>query len=116
MVKTLTPEHKEKLRLGREKKLAESKQGREAQKEIVETIREIVKLVPEPRLEGFELYRALKEKGFPQGGGGENMEDVNGTEIVYIPTYGEVIAFFIADPNKMYQMRDAVIRAYIELA
>jgi len=109
-----------KKKRGRPKKTVEQKQHYEkaaqVQKEIVEVFTEVVKYIPEPRLEGFELYRALEQKGFPQGGSGQIMEDPNGTTKAYIPTYGEVIAFFMADPEKMEQMRDAVIRAYIEIA
>ncbi|MDE2232920.1 MAG: hypothetical protein KGJ90_02195 [Patescibacteria group bacterium] len=111
----------EKKKRGRPRKTLEQKEATrtasEAQKEIVEVIKEIIVRVPEPRLEGFELYKTLKDKTrFPQGGSmGQWMEDPNGFEVVYAPSYQEIITFFMADPEKMNQMRDAVIRAYIEL-
>lgn len=78
-------------------------------------IREVIKEVPEPRLEGFPLYKALKNKGFFQGGQGYNLEDPNGIEIVYVPHPQEVISYFIGDPPTWDKLRDAIIRAYIEL-
>ncbi len=93
----------------------QSREARHIQKEVVETIREITKYVPEPRLEGFELYKALKDKGYFQGGMGQTIEDPQGTETVYIPHYTELLTYFNGDPDKMERMRDAIIRAYIEL-
>ncbi len=108
-----------KRKRGRPRKTPEQKEqyqeANKAQKEIVEVFKEIVKYIPEPRLEGFALYKALKEKGYYQGGGGYEMEDPNGIERAYIPTYQEVITNFIGDPDLMDKMRDSVIRAYIEL-
>jgi len=77
--------------------------------------KEIVKTVPEPRLEGWELYKALKDKGFFQGGMGQWMEDPNGTERVYVPHVSEVYGYFIGDPEKWEQLKDHMIRAYLEL-
>ena len=97
-------------------KVKEETKVSDIQERIVEVIKEVVVQVPEPRLEGFELYKKLAEKGFYQGGMGQWMEDVNGTERVYIPHPTEVITYFIGDPDKWDLMRDAIIRAYIELA
>ena len=81
-----------------------------------EVIREVIKYVPEPRLEGFELYRALKNKGYYQGGSeGQWIEDPNGTERVYVPSPSELYTSFLGEPEKWLALRDAIIRAYIEL-
>jgi hypothetical protein len=96
-----------------EKKVAQ--EARQIAKEVVETIKEVIKYVPEPRLEGFALYKALKDKGYYQGGMGMYMEDMNGTEKVYVPHTSEVYAYFLGDPDKWEALRDAMIRAYIEL-
>lgn len=85
------------------------------QEKIVEVLREVVQYVPEPRLEGYELYAALKDKNYHQGGSGQYMENPNGIDSVYIPTYQELITSFIGNPDVMDKMRDAIIRAYIEL-
>lgn len=91
----------------------------DVQQQVAAVIKEIfvekIVEIPAPRLEGFELYKALKDKGYPQGGMGQTMEDPNGIERVYIPHPNEVQAFFIENPDKMEAMRDAIIRAYIEL-
>lgn len=78
-------------------------------------IREIIKEVPEPRLEGFALYKALERKGYFQGGMGEYMENPNGIDRVYVPHYTELLTNFTGDPDKLNKMRDAIIRAYIEI-
>ena len=111
MVKTLSPEHKEKLRLGREK----ARQSRVTQKEIVETIKEVIKYIPEPRLEGWELYKALRDAGFYQGGIGQTMENVNGTDRAYIPEVSEIYGAFVLDPQGWGNVRDALCREWIEV-
>ena len=93
----------------------QAQEAREIAREVVETIREVIKYVPEPRLEGFALYKALKDKGFFQGGMGAYMEDANGTEQVYVPHATELYTYFLGDPAKWESLRDAMIRAYIEL-
>lgn len=106
----------EQKKRGRPRKTADVK---DVQQQITEIIKEIIVEriveVPEPRLEGFELYKALKEKGFYQGGQGRFMEDPNGIETVYIPLPDEIYTYFIGDPSKWEQFTDAMIRAYIEL-
>jgi len=76
-------------------------------KEVIiekEIIKEVIRTVPEPRLEGYF-----------QGGMGQWMEDPNGTERVYVPHVSEVYGYFIGDPEKWEQLKDHMIRAYLEL-
>ena len=77
--------------------------------------KEVIRNIPEVRLEGWQLYKSLKDKGYYQGGMGQWMEDPNGTEKVYIPHVSEVYTYFIGNPAQWELMRDALIRAYIEL-
>lgn len=89
------------------------------QKEVVEVIKEIFVtkeiLVPEKKLEGFELYKALKDAGFFQGGIGQFMEDINGTEKVYLPHASEIYQSFAQDPQGWDIVRDYLARAFLEL-
>lgn len=79
-------------------------------------IREVIREIEKPRLEGYELYKKLQEVDFPQGGVmGNYMEDPNGTEKVYVPHVQEVLGFFTGNPDKWEGMRDGIIRTYIEL-
>lgn len=108
-----------KKKRGRPRKTPEqreaTKEAAQIQKEIVEKIVEIIKYVPEPRLSDWDLYKALKDRNFPQGGVGHFMESPNSSESVYIPHVSEVYQYFIADPFTWDRMRDAIVRAYLEL-
>lgn len=65
-------------------------------------------------LKGFELYRELKARGFPQGGVGSFMEDPNGTEKVYVPHPSEIYASFVGDPSQWNALRDAMIQVWLK--
>lgn len=83
----------------------------------IEVIKEvfITKEVEKSQLEGFELYKALKDVGFFQGGQGQFMEDVNGIEIVYIPHASEIYQSFAQNPEGWDIVRDYLARAFLEL-
>lgn len=93
----------------------------DVQEQVVEAIREVfiekIKIieVPAPELKGFELYLALKNQGFPQGGIGQFQEDINGTERVYLPHASEIYAQFAQNPDGWDTIRDHLARAYLEL-
>lgn len=83
---------------------------------IVEKIVEKIIEVPAKVLEGFALYKKLKDNGYPQGGMGRFVEDPNGLTKVYIPRPEEIYTHFIADPNGWQALTDTLTRAWIELS
>lgn len=89
------------------------------QQQVVEVIKEVFitkeVIIPEKKLEGFQLYKALKDSGFFQGGVGQFMEDVNGTEKVYIPHASEIYQSFAQDPQGWDTVRDYLARAFLEI-
>lgn len=100
-----------KRKSGRPKKLSPlQEQMKEVIKEVIRTVE-----VQAPKLEGFELYSKLKDTGYYQGGSGYYMENSNGIDKVYVPQAQEIISFFSGDPEKWDQMRDGIIRAYLEI-
>ncbi len=82
----------------------------------IEVIKEIVveRLVEKKELSGFDLYKKLKDAGFPQGGIGAFEEDLISPEKVYIPHISEVYGQFIADPKDWDKLRDAMCRVWID--
>ncbi len=80
------------------------------EKEVIRTVE-----VEKPQLEGYGLYAALRDIGYPQGGMGNMMENPNGVDKAYVPHAQEVLAFFSGDPDKWELMRDGIIRTYIEI-
>jgi len=87
-------------------------------KEVIvekEIIKEVIRTVPEKRLEGWELYKALKDKGYFQGGIGQIMNDVNSTESAYVPEVSEVYTSFVLDPDGWGDVRDALCREWIKM-
>ena len=101
---------------GRPRKLDINKP--DVQTQVVEIIKEVLitKEIPieSPQLEGFTLYKALKDNGFPQGGIGQNIEDPNSTEQAYIPEVSEVYQAFLLDPMGWGNVRDALCREWIK--
>lgn len=97
------------------------KRGRPATKkvapqaQVAQAIKEVIKFVDRPELEGYELYKALENTGYFQGGSGYYIENPNGLDKVYVPTAPEVVSFFAGDPDKWELMRDGIIRAYIQI-
>lgn len=87
----------------------------DAQTQVAQTIKEVIKFVDKPELEGYELYLQLRETGYFQGGGGQYLEDPNGIDKVYIPTAPEVVSFFAGDPEKWEEMRDGIVRVYLQI-
>lgn len=91
----------------------------DVQQQVVEVLKEVfierIKEVPQPRLEGYELYAKLKQLGFFQGGVGEYMESVSSTDRVYLPHASEIYASFAQDPQGWDVIRDYLARAFIEL-
>ncbi len=65
---------------------------------------------PESR---FDLYKRLKEAGYPQGGGGQYMGDPDSNVKVYIPTYQELLTHYVADPKDWELMVDAITKVWI---
>lgn len=61
----------------------------------------------------FELYKRLKDAGFPQGGAGNWMLNPDNDEKVYIPLPGELYTQFIGDPAHWEKMRDAMAEVWI---
>lgn len=104
---------------------APKKRGRpvkvDVQKQVVETIREIIvekeiiKEVPVKQLSDFDLYYALKQVGFPQGGIGEFMESPLTDEKVYLPHASEIYTQFAQDPAGWNVIRDYLARAFLEV-
>lgn len=87
--------------------------------QIVEIIREVPIIrevfVEKTQLEGFELYKALKDKGFTQGGQGQYQEDMNGIEKVYIPHASEIYQSFAQNPEGWDIITKHLARAYLEI-
>lgn len=92
---------------------------KDIQSQVTEVLKEIIieKIVEVPRheLSDFDLYKALKDAGMPQGGIGQSMEDPNGTEKVYLPHASEIYSQFAQDPRGWEIIRDYLARAYLEL-
>ena len=65
-------------------------------------------------LERFELYKKLKDQGFPQGGAGTWIMNPQKDEKVYIPLVEEIFTQFIADPSDWELMIDAMVNVWIE--
>ena len=84
------------------------------QEELVKVIERIVE-VPVPQLSDWDLYKALKDAGFYQGGIGQFMEDPQGTEVVYLPHASEIYAQFAQNPEGWGVIRDYLARAFLEL-
>lgn len=78
-------------------------------------IKEVIKYVEKPRLEGYELYARLRDMGYYQGGIGMTMENPNGIDKVYIPEASEIYPSFAIDPDKWNIVRDSLCRVWIEL-
>lgn len=87
----------------------------DAQTQAVQAIKEVIKFVDKPQLEGYELYKSLRDLNFPQGGGGHWLEDPNGLEKVYVPEVSEVYGQFIMDPAQWEEVRDALCREWIRI-
>lgn len=89
----------------------------EIQEKIVEVIKEVIRTVEveKPRLEDYALYSHLRDTGFPQGGSGVYMENPTGMDKAYVPTAPEVLSYFAANPEEWEDMRDGIIRTYIEI-
>lgn len=89
------------------------------QQQIVETIKEIfverIIEVPQKQLEDFELYAKLRDLGFPQGGMGATMENVNGVDKAYVPEVSEVYQAFILNPDGWGDVRDSLCREWIKI-
>jgi hypothetical protein len=92
----------------RTKKKAEKKP-----KVIVEEIVVVQEIPMTKPLEGIDLYKALKEAGFLQGGQGTWFIDPITDKKYYMPTPDELYASFIGDPEQWNSLRDALCRAWI---
>lgn len=109
----------EKKKRGRPKGFSPKK--KDVQEQLVEVLKEVfiekIKIieVPQEQLKGFDLYLALKNQGFPQGGIGQFQEDINGTEKVYLPHASEIYTQFAQDPVGWDTIRDYLARAYLEI-
>lgn len=79
---------------------------------IVEIVREVA--VEKPVLEGFALYKKLKDERYPQGGMGEWWEDPNGTDKVYVPRPEEIYTHYLGNKQEWDELRDALVRVWIE--
>lgn len=97
--------------------VSHAKKDSNTQKQIVEVIKEVLTTieVERPVLEGFELYAQLRDTGYPQGGVGQYVENVNGIDKAYIPHPHEIIDHFLGDPELWEKMRDGIIRTYLEV-
>lgn len=89
----------------------------DTQTQVTEIIKEVIKVVEveKPQLEGFELYSRLRDTGYFPGGSGQYLDDQYSLDKVYVPTAQEVISFFAGDPDKWDELRDGIIRTYIEI-
>ena len=65
-------------------------------------------------LKGMELYKALKEAGYPQGGVGNWYLDPSTGEKYYIPQPSEIYTEFIADPSIWEEVGDTLARLWLE--
>lgn len=81
---------------------------------IKEVLVEVVKTIEKPQLKGYELYKELSNRGFPQGGGGSHIMNKEGTELAYIPTPMELYNSFISGPEGWRLLCDTMSRAWIE--
>lgn len=65
-------------------------------------------------LEGYALYKSLKDVGFPQGGSGDWLYNPETDEKVYVPHPSELINTYVADPKQWDSVRDILARQWIE--
>lgn len=61
----------------------------------------------------FELYKRLKDAGFPQGGAGSWMLNPDNDEQVYVPLPGEIYTQFLGDPAEWADMSKAMAEVWI---
>lgn len=66
-------------------------------------------------LDGWDLYDALRAKGFPQGGVGNWMYNEFGTDKVYVPHPSEIYNQYIADPGDWELMTIAMSRVWLNI-
>lgn len=90
------------------------KKASKKQKKQETPVLEVHPVTHKIELSGIDLYRTLKEKGFPQGGNGNWYQDPSTGERYYIPQPDEVYTQFIADPSLWQKMTDAMARAWID--
>ena len=67
-------------------------------------------------LEGFALWKALKDAGYPQGGGGNFYEAHDSFEKAYVARPEELYTQFLSDPAGWDLLRDTLARAWLELS
>lgn len=117
-----TPELRAKMdkRMGRPKgsknkpKVQVSVPPVDAPKDIVSgVVKTIPDTEPAPELQAFELYRTLRDAGFPQGGVGNWLYNEFGTDKVYVPHASEVYNQFVADPDGWEKMTEAMARVWL---
>lgn len=65
-------------------------------------------------LEGYALYYALKQAGYPQGGLGTYVEDPYTLEQAYKPHPTEIYTQFFGDPALWEKMTDAICREWLK--
>ncbi len=65
-------------------------------------------------MERYNLYKKLKDAGFPQGGSGSYMVDPNSNESVYIPQPSEIYTQYLADPSSWTEMGDAMATVWLK--
>lgn len=63
----------------------------------------------------FELYKQLRDAGFPQGGSGSYILDPNTDEKVYKPLPSEIYTLFVADPSGWDKMLEAMSKVWLEV-
>lgn len=65
-------------------------------------------------LEGYELYAELRDNGFPQGGVGNWIFNIHGTQKAYIPHPSEVYQQYIANPDDWEVMTAAMSNVWLQ--
>ncbi len=85
----------------------------EVMKEVI-VIKEIIKEVPPKVLEGFALWKALKDAQYPQGGGGNYWEAPDSFEKAYVARPEELYTHFLSDPEGWDLLRDTLARAWLQ--
>lgn len=65
-------------------------------------------------MDRYNLYKQLKDKGFPQGGSGSFLVDPKTDERVYIPKVEEILTQYVGDPKDWDKMVEAMTRVWID--
>lgn len=67
-------------------------------------------------LKDWALWKALKDAGYPQGGGGNYYEAHDSFEKAYVARPEELYSHFLGDPEAWDLLRDTLARAWLEFS